>query len=163
MTQSVLGIDIGRTGAIALLSPAGDLVDVVDMPVPAGRPGTSPGGQCAHSAIARWRPSCAYVEFVGARPTDGPAGAFAFGRARGVAEGVLAANGVSVTLITPATWKRAVGIPPGREGAKDAARSEAIRRWPASAELFARALDHDRAEAALIAVAGMIREAHHVA
>ena len=82
MTQSVLGIDIGRTGAIALLSPAGDLVDVVDMPVPAGRPGTSPGGQCAHSAIARWRPSCAYVEFVGARPTDGPAGAFAFGRAR---------------------------------------------------------------------------------
>ena len=163
--MNLIGIDIGRTGAIALLSPAGDLVDVVDMPVlqdgPAHR--LAVNAPLLHNAIARWRPSCAYVEFVGARPTDGPAGAFAFGRARGVAEGVLAANGVSVTLITPATWKRAVGIPPGKEGAKDAARSEAIRRWPASAELFARALDHDRAEAALIAVAGMMRESRHVA
>ena len=57
--------------------------------------------------------------------------------------------------MTPATWKRAVGLPAGREGAKDAARSEAIRRWPAKAGLFARVKDVGRAEAALIAVAGL--------
>jgi hypothetical protein len=54
-------------------------------------------------------------------------------------------------------WKRAVGIPPGKDGAKDAARSEAIRRWPQKADLFARVKDDGRAEAALIAVAGISR------
>ena len=51
-----------------------------------------------------------------------------------------------------------MGIPPGREGAKDAARAEAIRRWPNNAALFARVKDDGRAEAALIAVAGIKRE-----
>ena len=99
-----------------------------------------------------------YVEFVGARPGEGAVGAFSFGRARGVVEGVCAALGVSVTFISPANWKRHVGIKPGREGAKDAARLEAIRRWPAHAGLFARVKDDGRAKSALIAVAGLVRE-----
>jgi hypothetical protein len=48
-------------------------------------------------------------------------------------------------------------MPPGRD--KDAARAEAIRRWPGQAGLFARKKDDGLAEAALIAVAGMMREA----
>ena len=55
--------------------------------------------------------------------------------------GVLAAHGVPVAFLTPPMWKRLVGIPPGKAGAKDAARSEAIRRWPAVAALFAGAKD----------------------
>jgi crossover junction endodeoxyribonuclease RuvC len=101
----------------------------------------------------------AYVELVGARPGEGAVGAFAFGRSRGVVEGVLGALGVPVTFIAPTSWKRAVGLPAGRDGAKDAARSEAIRRWPDQAGLFARVKDDGRAEAALIAVAGLLREA----
>jgi crossover junction endodeoxyribonuclease RuvC len=62
------------------------------------------------------------------------------------------------TFLTPPTWKRCVGIPPGKDGAKDAARSEAIRRWPDQAALFARVKDDGRAEAALIAVAGLAKE-----
>ena len=85
-------------------------------------------------------------------------GAFAFGRVRGVIEGACGALGVSVAFITPPCWKRAVGIPPGREGAKDAARGKAIRRWPDQAALFARVKDDGRAEAALIAIAGLKRE-----
>ena len=46
-----------------------------------------------------------------------------------------------VAFLTPPTWKRLVGIPPGKAGAKDAAPSEAIRRWPATAALFAGAKD----------------------
>jgi crossover junction endodeoxyribonuclease RuvC len=63
-----------------------------------------------------------------------------------------------VAFITPPVWKRAIGIPPGKEGAKVAARSEAIRRWPSQAGLFARVKDDGRAEAALIAIAGMMRK-----
>jgi crossover junction endodeoxyribonuclease RuvC len=159
-----LGIDIGSRGAISTLGRVSvsrvALLAVDDMPClcdgPAGRRAVNPA--LLSELIARSHASRAYVEFVGARPGEGASGAFAFGRSRGVVEGVLGALGVSVTFITPASWKRAVGIPAGREGAKDAARSEAIRRWPDKAPLFARVKDDGRAEAALIALAGMLRE-----
>lgn len=53
---------------------------------------------------------------------------------------------------------RVLGIDPGKEN-KDSARSEAIRRWPAQASLFAHKRDCDRAKAALIALAGLTQEA----
>ncbi len=158
--QLVLGVDIGATGAIALLTQGGHLLAVHDMPVlgdgPAGRPTVN--APLLAEIIAKSQATQAFVEYVGARPGEGPTGAFAFGRARGVIEGVLAAAGVPVAFLTPPSWKRLVGIPPGKDGAKDAARSEAIRRWPAQASLFARVKDDGRAEAALIAVAGLVRE-----
>ncbi|HWY83972.1 MAG TPA: hypothetical protein VNY10_18965 [Roseiarcus sp.] len=159
----ILGIDIGASGAIALLTGAGELVDVFDMPVLAD----GPSGRRAVNApllaeIIFKHASKAFVEFVGPRPGEGAVGAFAFGRSRGVVEGVLGAAGVRATTTAPAACKRAVGLPAGPEGAKDAARSEAIRRWPAKAALFARVKDDGRAEAALIAVAGLLREARHV-
>jgi hypothetical protein len=55
-----------------------------------------------------------------------------------VIEGVLAAAGVPIPFITPPAWKRAVGL---TLKSKDAARSEAIRRWPDHAALFARVKD----------------------
>jgi crossover junction endodeoxyribonuclease RuvC len=97
----------------------------------------------------------AFVESVNARPGESPTAAFAFGRSRGVIEGVLAAAGVPCAFITPPAWKRAVGL---TLASKDAARAEAIRRWPGFAELFARVKDDGRAESALIGVAGLIRE-----
>jgi len=71
----------------------------------------------------------------------------------------MAALSLPIAFLTPPTWKRIVGIAPGKEGSKDAARSEAIRRWPAQAGFFARIKDDGRAEACLIAIAGIMREA----
>jgi crossover junction endodeoxyribonuclease RuvC len=99
--------------------------------------------------------TAAFVESVNARPGEGPTGAFAFGRVRGVIEGVLAAAGVPITFITPPAWKRAVGL---TLKSKDAARSEAIRRWPNHATFFARVKDDGRAESALIGVAGQVAQ-----
>jgi crossover junction endodeoxyribonuclease RuvC len=65
--------------------------------------------------------------------------------------GVLGAAGVPATQIPPPVWKRAIGLPTGKDGAKDAARSEAIRRWPSKASLFARIKDDGRAVAAILA------------
>jgi crossover junction endodeoxyribonuclease RuvC len=151
------GVDIGLEGAIALLTAEGALIDVVDMPCLAA----GAAGRCALNAplvadiLAKTHAS---HEFVGARPGEGPAGAFSFGKSLGTIEGVLATLSIPQTLITPAVWKRTVGIPPGKEGAKDRARAEAIRRWPSKAALFARKRDDGRAESALIAVEGMLRE-----
>lgn len=158
MTGPIIGIDLGHQGALALVSHDGQLLDVADMPTlddgAKGRPTV-----CAPllaDLIRRWAPAAAFVEYVGARPTDSKVGAFSFGRARGAVEGVLGAAGIPTRFITAPVWKRAIGLPAGT-GMKDAARSEAIRRWPAQAALFARKGDDGRAEAGLIAVAGLIR------
>lgn len=155
----IIGIDIGVHGALAKLSADGELLQIADMPCladgPNGRPAVNP--PLLAELIYKWHAGHAFVEYVGARPGEGAVGAFAFGRSRGVVEGVLGACGVPATHITPPTWKRLVGIPPGRDGAKDAARAEAIRRWPGQAGLFARVKDDGRAEAALIAVAGLAK------
>ncbi len=72
-----------------------------------------------------------------ARAGDRPAGAFSFGASKATVETALAVLGVPFRTITPATWKRAAGIPAGK-GMKDLARSRAIERWPQHAEAFAR-------------------------
>ncbi len=159
MSALILGVDIGSRGALALLTSDGVLVDVADMPTlddgPKGRPAVNPILLAAR--VRAWGPGAAFVEYVGARPGEAASGAFSFGRCRGVVEGVLGAQGVPTRFLTPPVWKRAVGIAAGKDGAKDAARSEAIRRWPGKADLFARVKDDGRAEAALIAVAGLTK------
>jgi crossover junction endodeoxyribonuclease RuvC len=159
--STILSIDIGVHGAIATLTTAGELLDVVDMPVlndgPAGRRAVN--APLLAEIIFKSHAAEAFIEFVGARPGEGAVGAFAFGRSRGVVEGVLGAAGIPATHIAPAAWKRTIGIPPGREGAKDAARAEAIRRWPQMASLFALKKHDGRAEAALLGVASLMRRA----
>lgn len=154
----VLGVDIGLNGAVAMLDEDGELIAVEDMPcLPAG-----PAGRSAIDAprlaniVRKTRAARAFVEYVSARPGEGPVGAFSFGRSLGLIEGVLAAYGLPVTFLTPATWKRAAGVPPGAEN-KDLARTRAMERWPRHAELFRRKCDVDRAEACLIGATGLMR------
>jgi crossover junction endodeoxyribonuclease RuvC len=106
--------------------------------------------------IRAMAPDRAFVEHVAARPGEGAVGAFAFGQSRGVIEGVLGSLGVPVVFLTAAAWKRRVGLPAGTD--KDASRSEAIRRWPKQANLFARKLDNGRSDACLIGIAGLKKE-----
>jgi crossover junction endodeoxyribonuclease RuvC len=157
---TILGIDPGLDGAIAVLTDSGELVAIHDMPTlldgAKGRRAVNPA--LFASIIYSTQANRAYCELIGPRPSDGSVGAFGFGRTRGIIEGVLAAAGVPLALIAPPIWKRRAGIPPGKEN-KDSARSVAISRWPSQAALFARKCDCDRAEAALIAFAGLIKPA----
>ncbi len=158
MSAPVLGIDIGAHGAIALLDDAGRLLGVEDMPATREANGRSVTNAPLLAAIlARTQARVAFCEFVASRPTDAKTAAFSFGRSRGTIEGVCGALAIPIVFITPPTWKRFADIPPGAEN-KDLARTRAIARWPAHAELFRRKADLDRAEAALIAVAGLTRE-----
>jgi crossover junction endodeoxyribonuclease RuvC len=157
-TLSVLGIDIGATGAIALLEDNGQLVDVFDMPCLHDGPKNrrTVNAPLLAEIIYKSHASRAFVERVGPRPMEGSVGAFAFGDSKGVVRGCLAAAAIPAIFITPVQWKRAVGVPPGKD-MKDQARSNAINRWPAKAELFKRKMDDGRAEAALIGLTGLLR------
>jgi len=158
MTGVILGIDPGASGALALLDEAGQLLEIHDMPsMPEANGRTATNAPLLAGIIARSHARIAYCEFVGARPTDAKVAAFAFGRARGVIEGVAGALGVPIVFLTPPTWKRLANIPPGTEN-KDLARTRVIARWPGQAELFRRKADVDRAEASLIGLAGILRE-----
>ena len=162
MAKVVLGIDPGAKGAIAILSETGELIEVIDMPASLeanGRQTTN--APLLASVIVKSQANRIFCEFLASRPSDGVMQAFSFGRCRGVIEGIAGAYDLPVVFITPPTWKRFAGVPPGKEN-KDVARTRAIARWPAHAGAFARKTDIDRAEACFIGAAGLHRE-HEVA
>jgi len=163
MSGPLAGIDIGLYGAVALMTAEGQLLSVFDMPcLDAGHSGrrTINAVLLAH-LLAETHATKAYVEFVSARPGESPSGAFAFGRSAGLISGCLATLSIPEEFVTPAHWHRLVGLPPGKDGAKDRSRAMAIARWPDHAQSFARVKDNGRSDAALIALAGLRREASH--
>jgi crossover junction endodeoxyribonuclease RuvC len=157
-TALFLGIDLGVSGCAAVVTASGELVFVNDVPTlndgPKGR--RTINATLWAQQLAETHAIEAFVETVGPRPGEGVVQSFSFGRARGLAEGILATLSIPTTFIAPAVWKRCIGIAPGKAGAKDAARSEACRRWPQHAGLFSRVKDADRAESALIAISGLM-------
>jgi crossover junction endodeoxyribonuclease RuvC len=155
---TVLGIDVGREGAVAILE-GGELVNVLDMPTlnngPKNRPAIN--GPLLAQLIAESHATEAFIEAIGPRPFEGVVQSFSFGRAKGLVEGVAAALNVSITWLTAPQWKRLANIPAGKDGVKDMARAECCQRWLSRASLFARKRDDGRAEACLIAIAGLLR------
>ena len=145
----IVGIDPGMAGAIAWLSDDGHLIEVRDLPVAKGE-GLMPAVLAVFLREQDRQPVHAFLERVAARPGAGVSGMFNFGRGYGQIEGVLAALGVPVTLVTPGKWKGALRVPAD----KAASRSRAAQLWPGLAGTFARVKDDGRAEAALIGLYG---------
>lgn len=100
-----LGIDPGLNGGLALLSPDGLLVEVMPTVKDAKGKRTVDGAELAR-LIRGWRPTCAIVEKVGARPKQGVCSMFSFGHGLGVVHGVLLALGIPLNQIEPRTWQK---------------------------------------------------------
>ena len=145
----VIGIDPGKGGAIAALDSYGVLLTVDDMPVT----GKVVNGALVDELLGNWcdplgdTEPVVVIEDVHSMPKQGVASSFSFGRSLGVVEGVALGRGCSVRYVSPARWKRALGL----TADKGTARRRAIELWPSKAALFARVKDDGRAEAALIA------------
>ncbi len=151
----ILGIDPGLSGAIALLSPEGNVLAIEDMPtievVINGKKRRNMPPVALANTIRILAPQKAFLENVGVRPGEGAVGAFSFGRNLGQIEGVLAALRIPTTLVHPATWKRRMNIPADKGGA----RMKAMALFPDKADLFKRVKDDGRAESALLAYYGL--------
>jgi hypothetical protein len=160
-----IGIDPGVTGALALLDmsgPAPRLLDVRDMPVSMT---TKSNGRVQRrvdpaALILALRDMLkgrkrgavsAFVEHVHASPGMGVVSAFTFGHTAGTIEAALAACGVTMHLCSPSKWKPALGVPADKAASMAKATAllgdEAAQHWP-------RKMDHNRAEAACIALYG---------
>jgi crossover junction endodeoxyribonuclease RuvC len=143
-----IGIDPGLSGAVAVLGPDGTLERLADLPVIRdGRLAWIDGGDLQSLLIDSLygRPAKAIVERVGAMPRQGIASAFTFGLTFGSILAVLQARHLSVELVTPAVWKRALGLSSDKRASLDKARL----LYPAADLGLAK---HDgRAEALLLA------------
>jgi crossover junction endodeoxyribonuclease RuvC len=138
----ILGIDPGKTGAMAMLYANGTLY-IEDTP----SLNKEINGAAIASLLNEFTPELAVIEAVSSFGM-GRQSAFNFGQGVGVFKGVLAAFEVPYVQVTPAKWKRHYSLT--RD--KDDARAAATRLFPANADLFKRKKDSDRAEAALIAL-----------
>jgi crossover junction endodeoxyribonuclease RuvC len=89
---------------------------------------------------------------TGAPVRAGTTSTFSFGESCGVVRGVLAAFAMSVRYVPPQTWRTKAGL---TGQGKDASRGVAARLHPEVADQLTRQKDHGRADAILIARAGM--------
>lgn len=143
-----LGVDPGRSGALAFLDETGRLVHVEDMPLHTG----AGLGDAIRALLDDLRPDevvVAYVEQTQAFPGQGRTSAHDYGRDAGAVLGALGALGIPVHLVAPSVWKPAMGLNRKKAASIDLASA----RWPGT-DWFRRKKDDGRAEAALLAEYG---------
>lgn len=168
----IIGIDPGLNGAIALIdADTGELFDITDMPTT-----TTTGKGKKVRAIDADQIVAALDDYLGhadrasdvvivveqqsTRPGLAAGAVFKTGYGYGVIIGAAASTGAPTVTVRPQDWKATHGLIGAGGDLKSAARTRAIKtasreaamgRFPYHADLFKRAKDDGRAEAALIA------------
>lgn len=143
-----IGFDPGLGGAVAMLDSDGLPMMCEDLPIMRDKMLAWVDGLRLQSLLLealQGRPAVAYVERVGSMPGQGVASSFKFGVGFGSILSVLQANQLSIELVTPAVWKRAMGIGPD----KSASLNKARLLYPSVDLPLVR--HHGRAEALLLA------------
>lgn len=149
-----IGIDPGLSGAIARLDSDTSDLRVEDVPTfELLRNGKKKREIDFHSLarmmdeMAREKGTRIIIEGVGAMPGQGVSSVFAFGKSFGVLIGVAASTFCPIDFVSPAKWKRDMGV----TASKDGSRARASMLFPRHSERWARAKDDGRAESVLIA------------
>lgn len=146
-----LGIDPGLGGALAFYDPDAKTLAVHDMPTLALTRGGKAKREIDVYELARLVDGpivqMAVVERVGAMPGQGTSSMFAFGKAAGIALMACAANFIRVEEVAPATWRKTLAVPKGKDGS----RARASQIYPEHAGLWSLKKHDGRAEAALLA------------
>jgi hypothetical protein len=170
----VLGVDPGLNGGLAVVARDGDsapirLLEVIDTPTE----GEGPSREVSPlvlTFIQKWRPDCAYIERAQAMPSTrsdgtfrhqgGSTSAFVYGGAYFAVRLAIRGCLVPLSRIESRAWKTALELPPRTADeyrqAKEDARQKALQLFPDTPGYFDRVMDHNRAEAALIACYGMM-------
>jgi len=154
--QVICGIDPGLSGAISFYNPQRDFLAVHDIPthtVPSGKKTKRDPDYAQIASLIEEKSEFiehVYIEQVGAMPGQGVTSMFNFGKVYGVLIGVVAATMLPMTFISPMKWKRALGVPANKDGA----RARASQLMPKHGNNWLLKKHDGRAEAALIALYG---------
>lgn len=157
MMRWTVGCDPGLQGALAFFDIEAGVLEVEDMPTVTIKKGKGTARRIDLANLARIINTRAgegirhaYIERVSASPQMGVVSAFNFGFGYGALLGILAADVVPVTLVTPAEWKRVLHCPADKAGA----RLRASQLLPAHANKWTLVKHDGRAEAAMLAFYG---------
>lgn len=171
----VVGVDPGFKGGLGLIDSVTREVVVIDMPVRVMsskrvrvKKGKKKGTMrqkdrriVCGKGVADWieevQPNIAVVELVGSRPGEGVSSVFAFGSTWGAVIAAIEAMNVQVVFVTPASWKRGVGLI-GKD--KSASLTLARKRYKKVAHHLSLRKHEGRAEALLIADDAISRLVH---
>lgn len=150
-----IGIDVGITGALAVLDEQEQLVGLEDLEVMVHGSAKWIDAQELLGVIRllrEGRPARAVVEHVHAMPKLGTVAANSKGMTMGSVLAALQIAGVAIELVSPQTWKRALGLiaPQATDTQKKRASLSKARMLFPTAELGL-GKHHNRAEALLIA------------
>lgn len=157
----IAAIDPGTSPTIAVLDSESGRIAIYDEVSAAtkvnGRNTSQPVPELIAFVLAESQPDLVLIEHVWMRPVHGPKAQGAVSQARLVASmhlcwGVAAGLGLRVELVVPGTWKRHFHM---RGGVKEDSRLKCLNILPESARFLTRKLDHNRAEALLMARYGL--------
>ena len=134
-----IGIDPGKTGAVAILDDKGNYINVLDF-----------GQEGLMSALIDYAPvvKFAYLEKVHSMPGQGVVSTFSFGENFGWWQGVLGSLGIPYTTIRPQDWMKKYSLQ--KSSASDKPGLEVARVLFPEAPLRLKK-HHNRADALLIA------------
>lgn len=146
------GIDPGLTGALCVLDFELFHLHLWDTPTVEVRVGDKIRKRCDPEAYAKaighFPLDYGTIENVQSLPSDGHVGAFTFGKVTGIAIGIHAGMDIPLASVSPAKWKMQMRVPADKEAAK----RRASELFPQCTAAWGRAMDHGRAEAAVIAL-----------
>ena len=154
-STTLIGIDPGLSGAVAILSPAGTLEGLHDVPVLSLK--VQRGTKQVYDVpgmVKLLRPYAnrqvhVLIEESQPMPEQGTRSMFTVGLGYGLWIAILATLELSYTNVRPALWKRSLGLSKDKEQS----RLRAMQLYPAAD--LRRKRDHGRAEALLLAHYGM--------
>jgi crossover junction endodeoxyribonuclease RuvC len=152
----ILGIDPGIRGGLAIVAfndgAAPQLIDAIDVPTVGSGAKERVNVLFIQEWLLQHGPASAFIERGQALPRQGASSGFKYGRSVGSLETTITLCGIALEIVEPSMWKRFFRLP-GKD--KEAARQRAIALFPAAHRFFARRKDHQRGEAALIALYGL--------
>lgn len=153
VNKNILGVDPGVTGALSFYD--GKELMVFDIPFFEIKKGKTLRKRIDFTGLCDiidvQKPTHAYVEQVSAQFGNGAASAFSFGWACACVENALLACGIPFTYVTPQAWKKAMGCPADKDGARMRA-GQLLSRFKHN---WDKKKFHNRAESAIIALYGM--------
>jgi crossover junction endodeoxyribonuclease RuvC len=108
-----IGIDPGISGGIAFVGEAGELQGLADLPVMRDGKLSWIDGGCLQSMLIDTlggKQAHVIIERVGAMPKQGVSSSFHFGMTFGSILSILQARHLPIELVSPAKWKREMGL-----------------------------------------------------
>jgi hypothetical protein len=151
--MKIVGIDPGVQPTLACLHDNNEVIfeDETCVTVKRGKSlKREPEPRVICRILKIWHPDLVIIERVGGRPGESISAVASFMRALGILQGICCGMTLPFEMVEPSRWTRDMRVKKG----EDAGRARALELFPHLTEDLHRKKDHNRADAAMLALWG---------